>query len=59
MTIKELVEQLSKYHDDDAVVVTKGNRGTDFKITHVEDATSIGVVEIRYTEFETDNPWEK
>ena len=58
MTIKQLIEQLSKYNGNDAVVVTRGNSDTDFKITHVTDSTMAGVVEIRYNEFKTDNPWE-
>ena len=59
MTIGKLKELLKGLPDDDAIVVTEGNRYLDFKITHVEDSTCVGVWEIRITDFETDNPWEE
>lgn len=52
MTVGELKKQLSEWGtDDDAVVVTRGNAHPSFKITHVEDSTCVGVVEIRITDF--------
>jgi hypothetical protein len=45
--------------DNNAIVVTEGNRYPDFKITCIEDSTSVGVWEIRITEFKTNNPWEE
>ncbi len=59
MTVGKLRQLLKDLPDSSAIVVTEGNRYPDFKITHIEDATSIGVWEIRITEFETDNPWEE
>ena len=59
MTIGKLKELLKGLPDDDAIVVTEGNRYPDFKITHIEDSTCVGVWEIRITDFETDNPWEE
>jgi len=59
MTIGKLKELLKGLPDDDAIVVTEGNRYLDFKITHIEDSTIVGVWEIRITNFETDNPWEE
>lgn len=62
MTIGELKKQLSEQGtDDDAVIVTRGNRHPALKITHVEDSTCVGVVEIRITDFEDKNwnPWEE
>lgn len=59
MTVGTLKEVLNELPDNDAIVVTEGNRYPDFKITHIEDATSVGVWEIRITDFETDNPWEE
>ncbi len=59
MTVKKLKQLLKDLPDNDAIVVTEGNRYPDFKITHIEDATSVGVCEIRITDFETDNPWEE
>lgn len=59
MTGKKLKQLLKDLPDNDAIVVTKGNHYPDFKITHIEDATSVGVWEIRITDFETDNPWEE
>lgn len=59
MTKKELIKQLESLCDDDAVVISMGNSYPMFKITHVEDSTMVGVYEIRYTEFETNNPWEE
>lgn len=59
MTVGKLKQLLNDLPDDDAIVVTEGNGYPDFKITHIEDATSVGVWEIRITDFETDNPWEE
>lgn len=59
MTVGELKQLLKDLPDNDAIVVTEGNRYPDFKITHIEDSTSVGVWEIRITDFETDNPWEE
>ena len=59
MTVGKLKQLLKDLPDDDAIVVTEGNTNPDFKITHIEDATSVGVWEIRITDFETDNPWEE
>ena len=59
MTVGKLKQLLKNLPDNDAIVVTKGNIDPDFKITHIEDSTSISVWEIRITEFETDNPWEE
>ena len=59
MTIGELKKQLSEWDDDNAIVVTRGNTHPSFKITHVEDSTCVGVIEIRITDFETGNYWEK
>lgn len=56
MTVGKLKQLLKDLPDDDAIVVTKGNTNPDFKITHIEDSTSVGVWEIRITE--TNNPWE-
>lgn len=55
MTIGELKKQLSEWGtDDDAVIVTRGNVHPSFKISHVEDSTICGVVEIRIIDFEPD-----
>lgn len=59
MTVGKLKQLLKDLPDSNAIVVTEGNRNPDFKITHIEDATSAGVWEIRITDFETDNPWEE
>ena len=59
MTVGKLKYLLNGLPDSDVIVVTKGNANVDFKITHVEDSTMIGVWEIRITDFETDNPWEE
>ena len=59
MTVRKLKQLLKDLPDNGAIVVTEGNRYPDFKITHIEDATSVGVWEIRITDFETDNPWEE
>ena len=59
MTVGKLKQLLKDLPDDDAIVVTKGNRYPDFKITHIEDSTSVGVWEIRITDFETGNFWEE
>lgn len=59
MTVGKLKELLNELPDDSAIVVTEGNRYPDFKITNIEDSTSVGVWEIRITKFETDNPWEE
>jgi hypothetical protein len=59
MTVGTLKQLLNDLPDDNAIVVTEGNRYPDFKITHIEDSTSVGVWEIRITKFETDNPWEE
>jgi predicted secreted protein len=59
MTGKELKELINGIPDNAAIVVTRGNAYKDFKIVGVEDSTSIGVYEIRYTDFETDNYWEE
>lgn len=40
--LKQLIKDLP---DNDAIVVTEGNRCPDFKITHIEDSTSVGVWE--------------
>lgn len=56
MTIGKLKQLLKDLPDNDAIVVTEGNTNPDFKITNIEDSTSVGVWEIRITE--TDNPWE-
>ena len=59
MTVRKLKQLLKDLPDNDAIVVTEGNRHPNFKITHIEDATSVGVWEIRITDFETDNSWEE
>ena len=59
MTVGKLKQLLKDLPDNDAIVVTEGNTNPDFKITHIEDSTSVGAWEIRITEFETDNPWEE
>lgn len=59
MTVGKLKQLLKELPDNDAIVVTEGNCCPDFKITHIEDSTCIGVWEIRITDFETDNPWEE
>lgn len=59
MKAGKLKQLLKDIPDDDAIVVTEGNHYPDFKITHIEDSTSVGVWEIRITGFETDNPWEE
>lgn len=59
MTVGKLKQLLKDLPDDNAIVVSQGNRHPDFKITHIEDSTSVGVWEIRITDFETDNPWEE
>ena len=59
MTVGKLKQLLKDLPDNNAIVVTEGNRYSDFKITHIEDATCVGVWEIRITDFETDNPWEE
>lgn len=59
MTVGKLKQLLKDLPDNDAIVVTEGNRYPDFKITHIEDATSVGVWEIRITNFETDNTCEE
>jgi len=56
MTVGKLKQLLKDLPDNNAIVVTEGNTNPDFKITHIEDSTSVGVWEIRITE--TDNPWE-
>lgn len=58
MTVGELKKQLSEWDDNDAIVVSKGNTYPSFKITHIEDSTCVGVIEIRITNFETNNFWE-
>lgn len=59
MTVGELKNLLSELDDDDAIVVTCGNSHPSYKITHIEDATSIGVWEIRIDDFITNDYWEK
>lgn len=59
MTVGELKKLLSELDDDDAIVVTRGNSHPSYKITHIEDATSIGVWEIRIDDFITNDYWEK
>ena len=59
MTVGKLKQLLKDLPDNDAIVVTEGNTSPDFKITHIEDATNVGVWEIRITTFETDNSWEE
>jgi hypothetical protein len=59
MTVGKLKQLLKDLPDNNAIVVTEGNRYLDFKITHIEDSTFVGVWEIRITDFETDNPWEE
>ena len=59
MTVGELKRQLAELNDDDAIVVTKGNSHPSYKITHIEDATSIGVWEIRIDDFITNDYWEE
>lgn len=59
MTVGKLKQLLKDLPDNNAIVVTECNRYPDFKITHIEDSTSVGVWEIRITDFETDNPWEE
>lgn len=59
MTVGELKLQLKDLPDDDAIVVTTGNRGTDYKITHIEDSTCVGVWEIRIDNFQTSDFWER
>jgi len=56
MTVGKLKQLLNDLPDNDTIVVTEGNCYPDFKITNIEDSTSVGVWEIRITE--TDNPWE-
>lgn len=61
MTVGALKKLLSEpgLDDDDAIVVTKGNSHPSYKITHIEDATSIGVWEIRIDDFSTNDYWEE
>ena len=59
MTVGKLKQLLNDLPDNNAIVVTKGNIHPDFKITHIEDSTCVGVWEIRITDFKTDNPWEE
>lgn len=59
MTVGELKRQLEELNDDDAIVVSRGNSHPSYKITHVEDSTSIGVWEIRINDFMTNNFWEE
>lgn len=59
MTVGKLKQLLKDLPDNNAIVVTEGNTNPDFKITHIEDSTSVGMWEIRITDFETDNPWEE
>ena len=59
MTVGKLKQLLKDLPDNNAIVVTEGNINPDFKITHIEDATCVGVWEIRITNFETDNPLEE
>ena len=59
MTVGELKKLLSILDDDDAIVVTKGNSHPSYKITHIEDSTSVGVWEIRIDDFSTNDYWEK
>ena len=59
MTVGKLKQLLKDLPDNDAIVVTEGNRYPDFKITHIEDSISVRVWEIRITDFYTDNPWEE
>ncbi len=56
---KDLKKLVEKIPDDAAVVVTRGNTNPDFKIVGVEDSTNVGVWEIRYDDFMTDNYWEE
>lgn len=58
MKVKRLKQFLNELPDDDIIIVTKGNRYPDFKITHVEDSTCAGVWEIRIDDFETNDYWE-
>jgi hypothetical protein len=59
MTVGKLKQLLEDLPDNNAIVVTEGNINPNYKITHIEDATSVGVWEIRITDFKTDNPWEE
>ena len=59
MTVGELKRQLEELNDDDAIVVSRGNSHPSYKITHVEDSTSISVWEIRINDFMTNNFWEE
>lgn len=47
ITVKELREMLSELRDNDFITVTKGNTHQNYRITHVEDSTSIGFYELR------------
>ncbi len=60
MTVKDLKEVLNNFSDDDAIIVTRmGKREEMYKIFGVDDTTNVGVVEIKFTDFQTDNFWEK
>jgi len=61
MTVGELKRQLNaaELNDEDAIVVTRGNAFPSYKITHIEDSTSIGVWEIRIDDFSTNDYWEE
>ena len=59
MTAGKLKQLLKDIPDDSAIVVTKGNRYYDYKITHIEDTPNVGIWQIRITDFETNNPWEE
>lgn len=47
ITVKELREMLSELRDNDLITVTKGNTHRNYKITHVDDSTSVGFYELR------------
>lgn len=58
MKVKDLKKYLNELPDDDIIIATKGNGHPDFKITHVNDSTVVGVWEIRLDDFETNDYWE-
>lgn len=59
MTKADLIKLLEPLDDDDAIVINDSNTKPMYKITGLDDTTIVGVYRIRFTEFISDNPWEK
>lgn len=47
ITIGELKKMLESYSDDDLITVTEGNTSPNYKISHIEDSTCCGLLELR------------